>query len=47
VIEQRAEDEPADAKCNSVGARTMEIFRRLGVADAVRQPASVTTFPPT
>jgi 2-polyprenyl-6-methoxyphenol hydroxylase-like FAD-dependent oxidoreductase len=36
VIEQRAEDEPADAKCNSVGARTMEIFRRLGVADAVR-----------
>lgn len=36
VVESRSEDEPADAKCNTVAARTMEIFRRLGVADEVR-----------
>ena len=36
VVERRAEDEPADAKCNTVAARTMEVFRRLGVADEVR-----------
>ncbi len=36
VVESRAEHEPADAKCNTVAARTMEIFRRLGVAEEVR-----------
>jgi len=36
IVEQRAPDARGDAKCNSVAARTMEVFRRLGVADAVR-----------
>ena len=36
VIEQRGRDDAADAKCNTVAARTMEVFRRLGIADAVR-----------
>ncbi|MYE86444.1 MAG: FAD-dependent oxidoreductase [Gammaproteobacteria bacterium] len=36
VVESRSEDEPADAKCNTIAARTMEIFRQFGVADQVR-----------
>ena len=36
VVERRPEDEPADAKCNTIAARTMEIFRQFGVADQVR-----------
>ena len=36
VLESRSEDEPADAKCNTIAARTMEIFRQLGVADQAR-----------
>ncbi len=36
VVESRSEDEPADAKCNTIAARTMEIFRQLGVADRAR-----------
>ncbi len=45
VVESRAEDEPADAKCNTVAARTMEIFRRLGVADQVRAAGLADDFP--
>lgn len=36
VVEQRARNEPPSVKCNHVAARTMEIFRRLGVAQTVR-----------
>ena len=36
VLEQRARGEPPSVKCNHVAARTMEIFRRLGVAQTVR-----------
>jgi len=36
VAELRARGEPPSVKCNHVSARTMEIFRRLGVARAVR-----------
>ncbi|WP_254067736.1 FAD-dependent oxidoreductase [Burkholderia sp. L27(2015)] len=36
VIELRDRGEPPSVKCNHVAARSMEIFRRLGVADAVR-----------
>jgi len=36
IVEQRKADEPPSAKCNTVAARTMEIFRRFGIADAVR-----------
>jgi 2-polyprenyl-6-methoxyphenol hydroxylase-like FAD-dependent oxidoreductase len=36
VAERRRREELASVKANHVAARTMEIFRRLGVADAVR-----------
>lgn len=36
VCERRRPDQPPGVKCNHVAARTMEIFRRLGVARAVR-----------
>src|SRR4051812_18981947 len=35
VVETRAPAAPPEPKCNHVAARTMEIFRRLGVADKV------------
>lgn len=36
VAEIRPRGEPPNVKCNHVSARSMEIFRRLGVAQAVR-----------
>ncbi|MBT9486246.1 MAG: FAD-dependent oxidoreductase [Rubrivivax sp.] len=36
VLEQRHHRQPPEVKCNHVAARTMEQFRRLGVAAAVR-----------
>ena len=36
VLESRAPGEPRSMKCIHVSARTMEIFRRLGVVQAVR-----------
>ncbi|MEO9130296.1 MAG: FAD-dependent oxidoreductase [Sphingomonas sp.] len=36
IIEQRAAGDQPSVKCNHVSSRTMEIFRRLGIADAVR-----------
>jgi 2-polyprenyl-6-methoxyphenol hydroxylase-like FAD-dependent oxidoreductase len=36
VAERRGPEEPTSVKANHVSARSMEIFRRLGVADAVR-----------
>ncbi len=36
VIEQRAFLEPPSVKANHVSSRTMEAFRRLGIADVVR-----------
>ncbi len=36
VAETRHRGEPPSVKCNHVSARTMEIFRRLGVAGAIR-----------
>lgn len=36
VAEQRQRGEPPSVKCNHVASRTMEIFRRLGVAQLVR-----------
>ena len=36
VLEARAADDPPDAKCNTIAARTMETFRRFGIADRVR-----------
>ncbi|WP_439890820.1 FAD-dependent monooxygenase [Ralstonia sp. 25C] len=36
VIEAKSADKPADAKCNTVASRTLEILRRFGIADEVR-----------
>ena len=36
VVETRARAAPPEPKCNHVAARTMEIFRRLGVAEKIR-----------
>ena len=36
MVETRARAAPPEPKCNHVAARTMEIFRRLGLAEAVR-----------
>jgi 2-polyprenyl-6-methoxyphenol hydroxylase-like FAD-dependent oxidoreductase len=36
VLETRHAGEPPNVKCNQVSARSMEIFRRLGIADKLR-----------
>lgn len=36
ILEQRGAMEAPEPRCNHVSARTMEVFRRLGVADKVR-----------
>lgn len=45
VIEAKAPDKPADAKCNTVASRTLEIFRRFGVADRVRAAGLPDDYP--
>jgi 2-polyprenyl-6-methoxyphenol hydroxylase-like FAD-dependent oxidoreductase len=45
VLESRAPGEPPSVKCNHVGARTMEIFRRLGVVQAVRNAGLPDDYP--
>jgi 2-polyprenyl-6-methoxyphenol hydroxylase-like FAD-dependent oxidoreductase len=45
VLESRAPGEPPSVKCNHVGARSMEIFRRLGVARAVRNAGLPADYP--
>ena len=37
VAERRAAAEPPSVKCNHVSARSMEVFRRLGIAKTLRQ----------
>ena len=37
VLEARARGEPPSVKCNHIAARSMEAFRRLGIARAVRE----------
>jgi 2-polyprenyl-6-methoxyphenol hydroxylase-like FAD-dependent oxidoreductase len=36
VVERRPHNDPPNVKCGQIGARSMEIFRRLGVADKLR-----------
>ena len=36
VAERRPSGDPPDVKCGQIGARSMEVFRRLGVADKLR-----------
>jgi 2-polyprenyl-6-methoxyphenol hydroxylase-like FAD-dependent oxidoreductase len=45
VAETRAEGEPPSVKCNHVAARTMEIFRRLGLVRAVRDAGLPAHYP--
>jgi 2-polyprenyl-6-methoxyphenol hydroxylase-like FAD-dependent oxidoreductase len=45
VAELRARGEPPNVKCNHVSARTMEIFRRLGVARTVRDAGLPPDYP--
>jgi 2-polyprenyl-6-methoxyphenol hydroxylase-like FAD-dependent oxidoreductase len=45
VVETRHVGEPPPVKCNHVAARSMEIFRRLGVAEAVRAAGLPDDYP--
>jgi 2-polyprenyl-6-methoxyphenol hydroxylase-like FAD-dependent oxidoreductase len=45
VVETRARAAPPEPKCNHVAARTMEIFRRLGVAGKVRDAGLPADYP--
>src|SRR3954463_6200723 len=45
IVEPRAPGEPPSVKCNHVGARTMESFRRLGVVRAVRDAGLPPEYP--
>jgi len=45
VIEPKAPDALPDVKCNHVSARRMELYRRLGVADALRAAGLPDDYP--
>lgn len=45
VAETRHRGEPPNVKCNHVSARSMEIFRRLGVAAALRDAGLPADYP--
>ncbi len=45
VVERRARAEPPPPKCNHVSARSMEIFRRLGVAGKLRNAGLPADYP--
>jgi 2-polyprenyl-6-methoxyphenol hydroxylase-like FAD-dependent oxidoreductase len=45
VVETRARAAPPEPKCNHVSARTMEIFRRLGLAEKVRDAGLPADYP--
>jgi 2-polyprenyl-6-methoxyphenol hydroxylase-like FAD-dependent oxidoreductase len=45
VAEIRERGEPPNVKCNHVSARSMEIFRRLGVAKALREAGLPADYP--
>lgn len=45
VVETRRYAEPPNVKCNHVAARTMEVFRRLGVAHKVRDAGLPADYP--
>jgi 2-polyprenyl-6-methoxyphenol hydroxylase-like FAD-dependent oxidoreductase len=45
VVETRARATPPEPKCNHVAARTMEIFRRLGIAEKVRNAGLPADYP--
>ena len=45
VAETRYRGEPPSVKCNHISARSMEIFRRLGVVDAIRNTGLPPDYP--
>jgi 2-polyprenyl-6-methoxyphenol hydroxylase-like FAD-dependent oxidoreductase len=45
VVETRARAAPPEPKCNHVAARTMEIFRRLGIAQKIRNAGLPADYP--
>src|SRR5206468_5308012 len=45
VVETRARAAPPEPKCNHVAARTMEIFRRLGLSEKVRDAGLPADYP--
>jgi 2-polyprenyl-6-methoxyphenol hydroxylase-like FAD-dependent oxidoreductase len=45
VIEARAAGEPPSSKCNTVASRTLEVFRRFGIADALRASGLPDDYP--
>src|ERR1700738_3003582 len=45
VVETRPRAAPPEPKCNHVAARTMEIFRRLGLAEKVRNAGLPADYP--
>ncbi|HEX3862312.1 MAG TPA: FAD-dependent oxidoreductase [Stellaceae bacterium] len=45
LVERRRRDEPPPPKCNHVSARSMEIFRRLGVAQKLRDAGLPPDYP--
>lgn len=45
VVERRHKGEPPSVKCNHVAARSMEIFRRLGVVRKVRDAGLPADYP--
>lgn len=45
VVEPRDADDPPDAKCNTIASRTMETFRRFGIADQVRAAGLPDDYP--
>lgn len=45
IVERRSAGEPPSVKCNHVAARTMEAFRRLGIADDVRAGGLPADYP--
>ena len=45
IIERRYRGEPPSVKCNHVSARSMEVFRRLRVAEALRRAGLPAEYP--
>src|SRR5262245_56346396 len=45
VAELRRAGEPPGVKCNQISSRSMEVFRRLGIAAALRQAGLPADYP--
>ena len=45
VVETRSAGEPPSVKCNHVSARSMEVFRRLGLAEKLRDTGLPADYP--